>query len=283
MKKISFVVAGLLAVSATQLFAQTAAPAAEAAPAATAASAPTPDWTITGNMALSSEYRFRGLAQTNKNPEFSGGFDVTHVSGFYFGNWNSNIDSTQYQGANIEMDFYAGYRGTWGDLGYDIGGYYYYYPGSGTGSGKSLGSIDNKEVYVGVSYGPVSAKVYIPVDDFFSAHKNAAALGNPNTSSASGSFYVTVDAAQDVGNGFGLIGHFGYQDLKGSAKLAEDGSNPTHFYSNYWDWKLGGQYSFANGYVVSLVYVDTSITTRAYVGGKVISGATGVLSVSKTF
>jgi hypothetical protein len=101
MKKINLVVAGVLAVSASHLFAQTAAPAAE--PAAAAAPAPTPDWTITGNMALSSDYRTRGISQTNKMPALSGGFDIAHSSGFYVGNWNSNVDSDYYTGANLEI------------------------------------------------------------------------------------------------------------------------------------------------------------------------------------
>jgi len=280
MKKINLVVAGVLAVSASHLFAQTAAPAAE--PAA-AAAAPTPDWTISGNMALSSDYRTRGISQTDKMPAISGGFDVAHVSGFYFGNWNSNIDSTYYNGANIEMDVWTGFRGTVGDVGYDIGAFYYYYPGAGSGSGSGLPGIDEKEIYVGASYGPVSARVYIPIGDFFSAEKIW------NQGSATGSYYVDVSGSQSVGDGFSLIAHVGYQKLKGSAKYGfqeTDGNLP----NDYVDWKLGGSYTFGTGYVVTLVYIDTNIKARAYgaVDGshgqsRIVSGATGVLSVSRTF
>ena len=104
---------------------------AHAQSAAPAAAAPAPDWTVTGNLSLASDYRFRGISQTNKQPAISGGFDVAHSSGFYIGNWNSNIDSDFFQGANIEMDFYGGYKGTLADFGYDLGAIYYYYPGSG--------------------------------------------------------------------------------------------------------------------------------------------------------
>ena len=97
--------------------------AADAAPAP----APTPDWTITGNAALSSDYRTRGISQTDRRAAFSGGFDVAHSSGFYIGNWNSNIDSDFYTGANLELDFWAGYKGSVEGIGYDIGVFYYYY------------------------------------------------------------------------------------------------------------------------------------------------------------
>jgi uncharacterized protein (TIGR02001 family) len=274
MKKINLVVAGVLAVSASHLFAQTAAPAAE--PAAAAAPAPTPDWTITGNMALSSDYRTRGISQTDKGPALSGGFDIAHSSGFYIGNWNSNIDSTYYNGANLEMDIWAGFRGTVGDVGYDIGAFYYYYPGSGSGgAGSGLPGIDNKEIYVGASYGPVSARVYIPIGDFFSAERIY-----PGTGSADGSYYVDVSGSQSVGDGFTLIAHVGYQKLEGAARITQTSGSVAN---DYWDWKLGGSYTFSTGYVVSLVYIDTSIDFKPYASSRNISGATGVLSVSRTF
>ena len=275
MKKINFVVAGVLAVSATHLFAQTAAPEAPAA-----AAAPTPDWTITGNMALSSDYRTRGISQTDKKPALSGGFDVVHSSGFYIGNWNSNIDSDYYSGANLELDFWTGFRGTLGDtgVGYDIGAFYYYYPGSARNGAPG---IDNKEIYVGTSYGPVSARVYIPIGDFFSAQRNFGGK------SASGSFYVDVSGSYDLSSmgapGFGVIGHLGYQDLRGAAKLTP--YNKTKAESSYIDWKLGVTYTFANGYVAGLSYIDTDIDVVNSGGSptRIISGATGVLSLSKTF
>src|SRR5262249_16066392 len=120
---------------------------AAAAPEA-AASAPAPDWTITGNATLVTDYRFRGISQTNKRPAFPGGFDIGHKSGFYVGNWNSNVDSGLYNGANIEMDFYGGFKATTGDFSWDVGALYYYYPGSGSDSIPGAPKIDNTELYI---------------------------------------------------------------------------------------------------------------------------------------
>jgi uncharacterized protein (TIGR02001 family) len=58
-----------------------------------------PDWTITGNAGLFSDYRFRGFTQTGYKPSFQGGFDVVHRSGFYFGSWNANVEQGLYRGA----------------------------------------------------------------------------------------------------------------------------------------------------------------------------------------
>ena len=268
MKKINLVVAGVLAVSASHLFAQTAAPAAE--PAAAAAPAPTADWTITGNAGLFSDYRFRGISQTDKKPAFQGGFDVAHSSGFYLGNWNSNIDSSFFEGANIEMDFYGGFKGAVGDVGYDIGAIYYYYPGSGRDGGTK---IKNTEVYVGTSYGPVSAKLYYPISDFFSTEEL-----NPGGGDAAGSYYLDVSGAYDLGNGFGLTAHVGYQKAKGAAKCFSFDCE-----SSVIDWKLGATYGLSNGFVLGLAYIDTDNDEILGATGKKISKATGVLSLSKAF
>ena len=53
---------------------------------------------LSGNMGIFSEYRFRGIAQTFKQPAIQGGIDYAHASGFYIGNWNSNVSGNQYAG-----------------------------------------------------------------------------------------------------------------------------------------------------------------------------------------
>ena len=169
-----------LALGTATAFAQTAAPAAPASP-----------WTLTGNAGLYSDYTFRGISQTNRQPAFQGGFDIAHSSGLYAGNWNSNVDSGFYNGANLEMDFYGGYKATFGDFGLDVGAIYYYYPG--TGAGGSI-KINNGELYIGGSWGPLTAKYSYAVTDFFSA---------PGPDS-SGSSYLDLGFTYDVGSGFGV-------------------------------------------------------------------------------
>ena len=64
-----------------------------AAPGFAEEAAPTPEHTLTGNVGLFSSYRFRGIDQTFGKPALQGGFDYTHSSGVYVGNWNSNVSS----------------------------------------------------------------------------------------------------------------------------------------------------------------------------------------------
>jgi uncharacterized protein (TIGR02001 family) len=53
--------------------------------------APASPHTLTGNVGFVSDYRFRGISQTFKEPALQGGFDYSHASGFYLGTWASNV------------------------------------------------------------------------------------------------------------------------------------------------------------------------------------------------
>ena len=61
------------------------------------------------NVALSSEYMWRGMTQTDGQPAISGGFDIAGESGAYFGVWGSNVEYGD--DATMELDYYLGYAG----------------------------------------------------------------------------------------------------------------------------------------------------------------------------
>lgn len=249
-----------LALGSATAFAQTAAPA-----------APAPAFTLTGNAGLFSDYTFRGISQTNRKPAFQGGFDVAHSSGLYAGNWNSNVDSAFFNGGNLEMDFYGGYKTSMDAFGFDVGAIYYYYPGSGSAPAGSI-NIDHAEIYVGATWGPLAAKYFYATTDFF---------GVPDSK---GSSYFDLGFNYDLGNGFGVIAHVGYQALKGAAPGALpqiDGS----IADSITDYKVGGTYTI-DGFVLGAAFVGTnrdySFGTAA-ASGRNISDNTFVVSVSKSF
>lgn len=104
---------------------------------------------VTANVAASSNYFWRGVTQTQDAAAVSGGIDYSNDSGFYAGTWVSNVDfgnKTSY-----EMDFYAGFSGEAGAIGYDVGYVYYAYP-------DAEGSSDFGELYGEISYEWLSAK-----------------------------------------------------------------------------------------------------------------------------
>lgn len=162
--------------------------------------------TFSANVALVSDYRFRGFTQNNFRPALQGGFDYSHSSGFYLGNWNSNVSSDLFPGGNLEMDFYAGYAHEFGNgLGLDAGVLYYYYPGTTSAKG---GTIYNTELYLGLTYGPFYAKYSHGVSDFF---------GAPDSKN---NFYLDVGAEFDLGNGWGVNAKVGYQKLKNDPSIS---------------------------------------------------------------
>ena len=276
MKK-SLIALALVSAFAANAFAEEAAPAAPAGP-----------HTFTGNMTIASDYRFRGISQTLKKPAIQGGVDYSHESGVYLGNWNSNVaEQTGYPGGNIEMDFYGGWKKSFGDFGLDVGGLYYYYPGSdasllGANNLKKPGKVDNGvvhngELYIAGSWKFISLKYSHAVTDYFS---------NPGTK---GTGYWDLSANYDLGDGWGVNGHFGYTAMKNFDYAFSTRKND----GKYSDWKIGVTKDFS-GWVVGASYVgtdakDNSSTADFYsyvrANGKTIAAGsdTLVLSVSKTF
>lgn len=85
---------------------------------------------FTANVALTTDYVFRGVTQNDGEMAIQGGFDYSHDSGFYAGVWASNVDDTAYSGATIEVDTYIGYATELGGIGVDLMALRYNYPGT---------------------------------------------------------------------------------------------------------------------------------------------------------
>jgi uncharacterized protein (TIGR02001 family) len=105
---------------------------------------------LSANLGVQSNYYFRGITQTDDKAAVSGGIDYAHDSGLYVGTWMSNVDFGGKE--DVEVDGYAGFGGDIGDtgLGYDISGWYYWYPGAG--GDEQGGDLDYAEVSGSLSY-----------------------------------------------------------------------------------------------------------------------------------
>jgi len=264
-------------------FAVPTAATAQTAPAA--APAPSP---ITGNMTIATDYRFRGISQTYKGPAIQGGIDYAHDSGFYVGNWNSNVSSLVYTGGSgIEMDFYGGWKKTFGDIGIDVGYLYYYYHNAEIVATPANGAqkFNNQEFYVAGSWKWITAKLNYAVSDYFGLNNNQVNSGywvNRNTGAllparggSKGSYYFDLTATYPMSDKVNLIGHVGRLKVKNYGEL------------DYTDLKLGATYDLS-GWVLGASYITTNakkewwFTTGAK-GPKNIGDNTIVLSVTKTF
>ncbi len=226
---------------------------------------------LTGNLALVSDYRFRGLSQSYLLPAIQGGIDWSHSSGLYLGNWNSSVSGNQYaNGASLEMDFYGGYKMPLGDVTLDFGGLYYYYPGAYYNGFAGKPKYDNFEVYVGAAMGPFSAKLSVAVTDFFGLDETVGGKGS------SGSYYIDLNYSTEIMPKLTLGAHLGYQNVRNYSDLS------------YMDYKLGVTYDWT-GWMLGAAIVGTDADKALYfaVDGKGNSkqiGKTGlVLSIARTF
>lgn len=225
---------------------------------------PTPEYSLTANVTLASQYRYRGLMQTNNQPAIQGGFDFTHASGLYLGNWNSSIswlnDSNSKVSAPVEMDLYGGYKGNLApDVPFDLGVLQYYYPGDYP-SGYT--SPDTTELYAGLGYGPVLFKYSIAMTNLF------------GFADSKYSQYFDLSGNFDTGFwGLTVNAHVGRQTVRN----VTDGA--------YTDWKLGLTKDFGRGLAISIAYIDTDADRAVYTNsrGRYMGRATGLLSLTKTF
>lgn len=125
-------------------------------------------FTVSGSAAIVSQYRFRGLAQSDNLPAVQGSILLTHSSGFYVGTWGSSASAgnSPIDIGGTEIDVYGGYSHTFSKSGLTIDGgiYSYLYPGAPTGNILELYGDISK------TYGPITAKVglnYAPAQKVF--------------------------------------------------------------------------------------------------------------------
>jgi len=85
------------------------------------------DVEVSANVAMTSNYIWRGMTQSANSSAVQGGFDLAYDN-FYAGTWGSNVDFGATDNSSMEMDFYAGYANTFYDVDYDLGYIQYAYP-----------------------------------------------------------------------------------------------------------------------------------------------------------
>ena len=151
---------------------------------------------VSGNVAIGSDYFFRGIDQAG-GEALSGGFDVGFENGFYVGTWASSIDFS----GGLELDYYAGYGGSFSEtVSYDIGYLFYGYP-----QGDS--SEEFEEIYGSVSFADATVGFAIS-DDYYA--------------STGSSTYVYLDYGMALGEDFSLGFHYGTMSADLDANEADD-------------------------------------------------------------
>ena len=194
---------------------------------------------VSANVALTSDYRFRGLSFSDGDIAVQGGIDVSHDSGFYIGTWASSIEDSPTFG-HTELDLYGGWSGeVISGLSVDVGLLYYVYP---NGDGGAAGPSDYFEPYASVTgaIGPLevtSGIAWAPSQNSLGNSDNVyiytgVSGGIPNTPI---SLSATIGINEgSLGNPAGIIG-----------------------VNDYVDWKIGADWAVTENLTASIAYTDT--------------------------
>ncbi|WP_422823866.1 TorF family putative porin [Variovorax robiniae] len=213
-------------------------------PAAAPTAEPAPAPKLTGNVTLTTNYKFRGQDQdqigrndgtfktSGFKPAIQGGFDYAFGdSGFYVGNWNSSVNWLK--GNSIESDIYGGYKFKAGVLDLDVGMWSYLYPGNTAGNTVEFyGSVGYTSEVAGTFKAKYSGTVS---DDYFNYAGNKAGSGLKGA----GTGYLNLTYSKEVVTRLTLNAGVGYTFM--SPDIRSLG------YTNYLDYSVGLAYDLGSG------------------------------------
>jgi uncharacterized protein (TIGR02001 family) len=200
--------------------------------------APEPDYTLSYNVGVVTDYRYRGISQSGLDPALQGGIDYVRKSGLYVGTWASTIKWIKDAGgdAPVEIDFYGGYKGAAGPVGYDVGLLRYQYPN------HSLPiSPNTTEIYAAGTFGPATLKYSHAITNLF------------GFADSEGSGYLDLSANFDLGSGWSVTPHVGHQKVKNNSAFS------------YTDYTVTLGKDFGNGLSASAAVVGTDANETLYV------------------
>jgi uncharacterized protein (TIGR02001 family) len=179
------------------------------------------------NVGVASDYVFRGVSQTQEDPQVFGGVDLTYGIG-YAGVWASNVDFGS-DDPSAEIDLYAGVKPTIGDATLDLGVIYYGYVDD---KGANPGSFSYFEFKAAASrpIGPATAGVAVYYSPQYPITKGEA-------------LYYEINGSIPIVDKLSLSGALGEQQISDGAEYAT--------------WNLGLSYAVTDKLTADLRYSDT--------------------------
>jgi len=167
---------------------------------------------LSATFAVTSDYVFRGVSQTDNELAFQAGLTYTAPFGLYAGVWGSNVDfgdpEPGVRGPNFEVDYFIGWSKDLSDSwNIDLGVNRYTYEGA---SGD-YGDIDYNEYIAKVTWsGPVTVGGILAYADDYS-----------NTGAEE--IYAGLSASYDIGDtGFSLGASTGYTSIDAGSDGRDD-------------------------------------------------------------
>ena len=198
---------------------------------------------FSANVALTTDYVFRGFSQTEEGPAIQGGFDMSYRM-LYVGVWASNLDfGSDNNGndiANIEIDVYAGIKHKFGAVEADLGVIYYAYPGAEDAGNE----FDYVEIKFGLS-GDLNDRVSLSGTIYYSP-EYFGETGETLTYEGG----VSVELGTYGGFSPTFSATYGYTDFLDTAFSA----------GSYAYWNAGVEIGFLEKFALDLRYWDTDVS-----------------------
>lgn len=229
-----------------------------------------PSDTISVNVGATTDYRFRGLSQRQKEPAGSAGIDYASTTGFFMGIWASNVDFNDAAGTDVEVDLYAGWTT---DLAENTTGtvklLYYWYPDADYPPGSNENDFFELQVSVGHDFGKFATSFDIAWSpDFFFESGNAVAFTGGISVPLAESF-IFFDG------GVSASAHLGYQIIDDNATWG----TPDYL---YYDIGLSGTIGWIT---LDVRYVGSDLDVPDCFGGTKLcqDGFVGTATIAYTF
>jgi uncharacterized protein (TIGR02001 family) len=200
--------------------------------------APEPDYTLSYNIGVVSDYRYRGISQSRLKPALQGGADFAHKNGFYVGTWASTIKWIKDAGgdAPVEWDIYGGYKFDLKGIGLDVGLLRYQYINHDLPV-----SPNTTEIYLAGTMGAFTLKYSHALTNLF------------GFADSKRSGYLDASATFDLGNGWSIAPHIGHQKVRNFSM------------ASYTDYSVTLAKDMGNGFTLSAAAVGTDAERSIYV------------------
>ena len=210
---------------------------------------------VSANIALTSDYVFRGVSLSDNGPAVQGGFDY-EAEQFYAGVWASSLSE------DMEIDLYGGFTPSTGPIDWDLGVIGYFYPGADDDGAE----FDYAELKVGASHDvneqfTIGAELYLAPDNY------------GDTGEAR---YVEINGAYEINDAFAVDAHYGNQEIEEPAGPGTE--------DDYNTWNVGATWAL-HGFELDVRYHDTDIEAgsniEAYTFGESSYDAALVLTIGR--
>jgi uncharacterized protein (TIGR02001 family) len=242
-------------------------------------------YVVTGNVAVVSDYMFRGITQTWNRPAIQGGGDLTMKNGFAAGFWASSISERSYPGDAMELDLYTSYGTRFNDdWSWRAGLYGYVYPGGNVDRARPKlpsRSFNTLEANGALTWKWLTLKYSRSLTDYFAIDTEQGYDGDSKDTG-----YLQLDASIPLSSEWNLGLHAAHTDIPArlvtatgalDASYSDFGATLKYQFSAHWSVSFGATYATNKSfYAHTASFLDPADT-------KDVGGSRGFVMLQRAF